>query len=119
MQNGVVLHHHAHDPLLVVLSVLIAIFASYTALDLANSINVARGRARLAWLLGGSMAMGVGIWSMHFVGMLAFRLPGIPIAYDILLLVVSVLVAISASAAALFIVSRRKVAIATYILGSL
>lgn len=65
-----------YSPSMVVLSVLIAMFASYVALDLANSVTVARGRARLAWLAGGSLAMGSGIWSMHFVGMLAFRMPG-------------------------------------------
>jgi PAS domain S-box-containing protein len=112
-------HHHTHDLALVVLSVVIAIFASYTALDLANSVTVARGKARAAWLLGGSMAMGVGIWSMHFVAMLAFSLPGVPIAYDIYLLILSILVAVVASAIALSIVSRGRVTVAAYIFGSL
>jgi two-component system, sensor histidine kinase and response regulator len=111
--------HHTHDPILVVLSVLIAIFGSYTALDLANSITLARGRVRLAWLTGGSMAMGIGIWSMHFVGMLAFRLPGIRIAYDVPLLILSVLVAMVASAIALFIVSRKNVSDLAFVLGGL
>ncbi|MGE0527869.1 MAG: MHYT domain-containing protein [Bdellovibrionales bacterium] len=111
--------HHTHDPVLVALSILIAVFASYTALDLANSITVARGRARSAWLFGGSLAMGVGIWSMHFIGMLAFSLPGIPIAYDIFLLVLSVVVAIVASAFALSIVSGGRVTTTGYVLGSL
>jgi signal transduction histidine kinase len=84
---------HQHNHLLVVLSVLIAIFASYTALDLANAVTSARGKARLAWLAGGSVAMGVGIWSMHFIAMLAFSIAGIPIAYDIPTLLLSVAVA--------------------------
>src|SRR6266508_4224631 len=67
--------HKAYSPLLVILSVLIASAASYTALDLAGRVTASRGRERLAWLAGGSLAMGVGIWSMHFVGMLAFHLP--------------------------------------------
>ena len=112
-------HHHTHDPVLIVLSIVIAIFASYIALDLANCITAARGRARSAWLLGGSMAMGAGIWSMHFVGMLAFSLPGTQIAYDVFLLILSVLVAISASALALFIISRKEVTHAAFVLGSL
>jgi PAS domain S-box-containing protein len=111
--------HHEHDHTLVVLSVFIAIFASYTALDLANSVTVARGRIRLVWLTGGSLAMGVGIWSMHFIAMLAFRLPGIPIAYDVPLLVLSVLVAIVASAITLYTVSRPRVRLPAYIAGSL
>lgn len=112
-------HMHTHDSLLVGLSIVIAMFASYTALNLANSVTVARGKVRLAWLLGGSIAMGVGIWSMHFVAMLAFQLPGIPIAYDIFLMLLSVLVAIAASALALFIVSRERVTTAAYISGSI
>jgi signal transduction histidine kinase/NO-binding membrane sensor protein with MHYT domain len=103
------LTHALYSPGLVAVSVLIAIFASYTALDLASSVSVARGGIRLGWLAGGSLAMGVGIWSMHFVGMLAFRLSDTPIAYDIPLLVLSIVVAIVASAIALFVVSRRMV----------
>lgn len=66
---------------LVTLSVLIAILASYAALDLAARITAASGRVRLAWLAGGATAMGVGIWSMHYIGMLAFSLP-VPVFYD-------------------------------------
>ena len=66
---------------LVTLSVLIAIFASYAALELAARITVATGRIRLVWLAGGATAMGIGIWSMHYIGMLAFHLP-VPVRYD-------------------------------------
>ena len=52
-------------------SVLIAIVASYAALDLTGRVTAARGRVRLAWLSGGAIAMGIGIWAMHFKGMLA------------------------------------------------
>lgn len=99
----------SYNPALVVVSILIAIFASYTALDLANSVTVTRGRARIIWVLAGALAMGVGIWSMHFVGMLAFEMPGMSIAYQIPLLLLSVAIAILASALALFIVSRPTV----------
>ncbi len=64
---------------LVALSVLIAIFASYAALNLAGRVTAAGGWARVVWLLGGASAMGTGIWSMHYIGMLAFILP-IPVA---------------------------------------
>ena len=57
--------HGAYNPLLVAGSILIAILASYTALDLANRLTAARGRVRLLWLIGGSLAMGLGIWSMQ------------------------------------------------------
>lgn len=105
-----------HDFALVLLSVAIAVFASYTALDLAGQITAARGQARNAWLLGGATAMGVGIWSMHFVAMLAFRLP-IPIAYDVPTVVASMLAAIVAAAIALFIVSRPAMGAAQLVVG--
>ena len=103
--------HAAYSPFLVVLSVLIASVASYTALDLAGRVTAAHGRERLAWLAGGSLAMGIGIWSMHFVGMLAFHLP-VPITYQLDRVVLSVLVAVAASALALVVVSRQQVGVA-------
>jgi NO-binding membrane sensor protein with MHYT domain/two-component sensor histidine kinase len=109
-------HQHHHDSFLVGLSILIAIFASYTALDIANSVS--RGKIRWAWLLGGSVAMGVGIWSMHFVGMLAFSLPGIDIFYDVPLLILSIVVAIIVSAFTLFLVSQSNASVKGYLLGS-
>src|SRR5689334_21178785 len=71
----------SYDARLVALSILIAVCAAYAALDLAGRTTNARCRARLAWLAGGATAMGLGIWSMHFIGMLAFRLP-ILVLYD-------------------------------------
>ena len=65
----------SYNPLLVLLSLFVAILASYTALDMAGRVVTAQGRAALWWLIGGASAMGLGIWSMHFVGMLAFSLP--------------------------------------------
>jgi PAS domain S-box-containing protein len=103
--------HSTHEFPLVALSVLIAICASYTALTLAGRVTVARGRARTAWLLGGSVAMGSGIWSMHFVAMLAFHLP-VEIAYDAWFMALSYLAAVVASAFALFVAGRPRVGIA-------
>jgi PAS domain S-box-containing protein len=91
----------------VALSVLIAVSASYAALGLAGRITAERGRVRAAWLAGGAIAMGTGIWSMHFVGMLAFHLP-VQVGYDWPTLLVSLLVAILASACALSFVSQQK-----------
>ncbi|HST07099.1 MAG TPA: MHYT domain-containing protein [Gemmatimonadaceae bacterium] len=92
-------------PGFVILSVVIAALASYAALDLAGRIRSAEGNTRYGWLAGGATAMGLGIWSMHFVGMLAFRLP-VPIAYDLPRMLLSVAVAIGASLLALIVVSR-------------
>lgn len=96
-----------YDIRLVVLSVVIAILASYAALDLAGRVTSARGRARHIWLCGGAAAMGIGIWSMHYVGMLAFHLP-VPVQYDWPTVLVSLVAAMIASAIALFVVSRDK-----------
>ena len=94
------------------------IFASYVALDLSEHLNRARGYARHVWLLCGSFAMGVGIWSMHFIGMLAFHLPT-PVQYDAWLVLLSVFVAVIASALALFIASRTVVPFAVVVAASL
>jgi len=92
---------------LVALSVLIAIFASYAALDLAGRVTAASGWTRAVWLLGGAGAMGTGIWSMHYIGMLAFILP-IPVAYHWPTVLLSLFAAILASVVALGVVSRQK-----------
>ncbi len=90
---------------LVIVSVAIAILASYTALDLAGRVNATQNRAQMGWLISGAAAMGTGIWSMHFMGMLAFRLP-IFVHYNFLTVLISVLPAMIASGLALFLVSR-------------
>jgi NO-binding membrane sensor protein with MHYT domain/signal transduction histidine kinase len=90
---------------LVILSIAIAILASYTALDLAGRVNSTQNRAQIGWLVSGAVAMGTGIWSMHFIGMLAFRLP-LTVNYDFMMVLVSVFPAILASGLALFLVSR-------------
>jgi PAS domain S-box-containing protein len=89
-------------------SVAIAIFASYAALDLAGRVTVATSGIRLAWLSGGAIAMGIGIWAMHFKGMLAFRLP-VPVKYHWPTVLASLLVALLASAVALYVASRQKI----------
>lgn len=88
-------------------SVLIAIAASYAALDLAGRVTAARGRSRRAWLGGGAIAMGIGIWEMQFKGMMAFRLP-VSVNYHWPTILAALLAAIVASAAALYVASRQK-----------
>jgi diguanylate cyclase (GGDEF)-like protein len=109
----------SYDAPLVLFSVLVAILASYTALDMAGRIaTAARGRYARMWLAGGSIAMGFGIWSMHFVGMLAFRLP-IPLAYDPAITGLSLLIAVLASAFALRLVSGDHLPPARLAMGAL
>ncbi|RYG88470.1 MAG: response regulator [Alphaproteobacteria bacterium] len=90
-----------HDHYLVVLSVAVAIFASYTALTLARRIHASQGRARLAWLAAAAIALGGGIWSMHFVAMLSFSMPRMPLAYDPTMTLVSLALAVGFTGAGL------------------
>jgi PAS domain S-box-containing protein len=83
------------------------VVASYAALDLAGRVTASRGRIRLIWLTGGAASMGMGIWSMHYIGMLAYNLP-VPVYYDRLTVLWSLLAAMLASAIALFVVSRNR-----------
>ncbi|MBL1178571.1 MAG: GAF domain-containing protein [Pantanalinema sp. GBBB05] len=95
-----------YDPVLVLVSIAIAVLAAYAALILARQVTVTRAWNQRFWLLGGAVSMGIGIWSMHFVGMLAFCLP-IPVSYNLAIVVASLVVAILASGLALFLVSRQ------------
>ena len=108
----------SYDYFLVVLSVVIAILASYTALDLAGRVTAASGWLRQSWLAGGAAAMGFGIWSMHYIGMLAFRMP-MPVAYDWPTVMFSLGAAMVASALALHTVSRKAMGPLQAVLGSL
>jgi signal transduction histidine kinase len=96
-----------YDLVLVAISLAIAVLASYVALDFTERLRRAVGRARSLWWLGGAVAMGVGIWSMHFVGMLALTLP-VAMHYDVPLVALSVIVAIAASALGLYVGSRPE-----------
>jgi diguanylate cyclase (GGDEF)-like protein len=103
---------------LVLISVLVAILASYTTLDLAGRIASASGRTRAMWVCGGGLSMGVGIWSMHFIGMLAFSLP-IPLAYDVALTSLTLVMGIFSSGIALWLVSHDRVPVVNILFGAL
>jgi two-component system, sensor histidine kinase and response regulator len=111
-----------YQPELVALSVVIAILAAGAALDLAGRVTVTRGRAQAAWLAGGAFAMGLGIWSMHYTGMLAFQLP-VDLRYHVPTVLLSLLAAVLASGVALFLSSGQRlgawrVAIGSVVMGS-
>jgi two-component system, sensor histidine kinase and response regulator len=109
---------HSYDVRLIVVSVTIAIAASYAALDLAGRTAAAHGRLRFAWLAGGALAMGLGIWSMHYIGMLAFKLP-VPVLYDLPTVFLSLFAAAVAAAIALWVVSGKRLTIISVGLGSM
>jgi two-component system, sensor histidine kinase and response regulator len=100
---------------LVALSVVISTLASYAALDLAGRVTAAQGRVRLTWLAGGHVRWG--IWSMHYIGMLAFSL-SVTIDYDWPTVAASLLCAIFASGVALFVVSRPRMGLLQAAMGS-
>src|SRR5467141_750530 len=102
---------------LVAFSLLLAMFASYAGLDLAGRVTAAGGWTRAVWLLGGAGAMGTGIWSMHYIGILAFILP-IPMAYHWPTVLLSLFASLLASVIALYVVSRRKMGASRALAGS-
>jgi len=90
------------DYWLVLISLGIAVIASFVALELASRIAAYKGqKAARYWLAGGALSMGTGIWSMHFIGMLAYRLP-IPLSYDVGITLLSLAIAILAAGFALY-----------------
>jgi NO-binding membrane sensor protein with MHYT domain len=109
-----------YDSSLVALSILVAIIASYTALDLAGCVSATTSSPRKSWtwLIAGAVSMGIGIWSMHFIGMLAFHLP-VPVAYDLRLSLLSMVIAIIVSAVALLILRRPELKANDLIIGAI
>ena len=102
---------------MVCLSVLVAMLASYTALDLAQRISkIQVPRYRHFWLIGGAVAMGVGIWAMHFVGMLALSLP-FELGYDMWTTLLSLGIAVIVSWFALHTATCRRVRLRRVLIG--
>ena len=116
--NSVIAVGGRYDLRLVAISVVLAMVASYAALDLAGRITSTRGRARMIWLSCGATAMGLGIWAMHYVGMLALIMP-VPVLYHLPTVILSLLTAIGASAVALYVVSQPKMSVGQGIAGSI
>ncbi|NVZ20819.1 diguanylate cyclase [Pseudomonas costantinii] len=108
----------SYNGVLVVSSLIVAILASYTALHMVSRVSGSTGKSAVLWLVGGSFAMGFGIWSMHFIGMLAFSLP-ISLGYDIPLTLASLLIAIASSALALWISCQKHLPWTRLVLGGL
>ncbi len=108
----------SYDHRLVVLSVLIAILSSYTALDLAGRVTASWGWPRLAWLISSATSMGAGIWSVYYIGILAFGLP-VQIQYDWPTALLSLLAGIFSSGVALIVVSRQKMGPLSTLAGSI
>lgn len=102
---------------LVSLSILIAIAGSFTALDLASRSRATNGWVMNAWLCAAAFCMGGSVWSMHFVGMLAFSMPGVTVHYDLPLTLGSLLVPIAVTAVSFFSVRKNKLSHRTLMTG--
>lgn len=106
--------------MLVILSYVVATFASYIALDLTGRLRDPHtsDKAAIGWLCGGAFAMGAGIWSMHFIGMLAFKM-NMPMSYDTFWTILSMIAAIFASFFALLLLKERIINITRLALGGI
>lgn len=107
-----------HDQRLVVISVLISLLAAFAARELLGRINEARRQRWLAWLAGAAVVDGIGTWSMHYTAKLACHLP-VPLLFDWRIVLLSLLVGISGSAAALFVLARHSFGWGRALLGSI
>jgi signal transduction histidine kinase len=107
-----------YDSTLVLLSIVAAIAGSFAALELASGFTAATGRPRQWWLVTAAVAQGIGIWAMHYTGMLAFRLP-LPARYHWPTALLSFVIAIAGAAVAVFVVSRPLLPWRGAIIGSL
>lgn len=108
-----------YNTALVSLSILIAIAGSFTALDLASRTRASVGWMQHAWLCAAALCMGGSIWSMHFVGMLAFGMPGMEIQYDLALTLWSLVVPIAVTAISFFAVGTQGLGRRTLGIGGL
>jgi NO-binding membrane sensor protein with MHYT domain/C4-dicarboxylate-specific signal transduction histidine kinase len=108
----------SYNPWLVSLSIVVAMVVAYTALKLAARVAEAGGTSGRMWLLGGAAAMGMGIWSMHFIGMLAYSVE-IPLRYGIIKTILSLVIAMITSGFALAIASRPQLSLARLAVGSI
>ncbi|MGG7448586.1 putative bifunctional diguanylate cyclase/phosphodiesterase [Kosakonia oryzendophytica] len=107
-----------YDYILVVVSFIVAILASYTALNMAGRVSTSTGASAWVWLTGGGIAMGIGIWAMHFIGMLAMDI-SMSMRYKPLLTVISMFIAIGSSLFALWLVSTPRLHLQRLIPGSI
>ncbi|SET25735.1 putative bifunctional diguanylate cyclase/phosphodiesterase [Kosakonia radicincitans] len=107
-----------YDYILVVVSFIVAILASYTALNMAGRVTSSSGTASWVWLSGGGVAMGIGIWAMHFIGMLAMNI-SMSMLYDPFLTALSMVIAIGSSLFALWLVSGSQLHLQRLIPGAI
>ncbi|MBP1207331.1 PAS domain S-box-containing protein [Duganella sp. 1411] len=115
------INYGSYTPSLVALSVMVAIFSSWMALQVVGLAQASTSRwrgLRIIMLASGSLALGCGVWAMHFIGMLAFNLCT-QVDYDPGTTLLSILPSLGASGVALMIISRRQLRAASLLSGGL
>ncbi|HDR2792680.1 MULTISPECIES: putative bifunctional diguanylate cyclase/phosphodiesterase [Enterobacter] len=95
------------DPVLIAISFLVAFIASFVALDSAGKIPLSSRKAALFWRIAGGVTLGIGVWSMHFIGMLSMEMP-MTMSYDLWLTLASMGAAVLASTVAIYIAVTAK-----------
>ena len=108
-----------YDPFLVILSIMVATFASFTALQISQRVAATEKIIeRRLWIAIGGGAMGAGIWAMHFVGMIAFSLP-CSSTYNPTITAISIIPGVLASALAIAMISRPSLSHGQLLAGGL
>ncbi|WP_336790552.1 bifunctional diguanylate cyclase/phosphodiesterase [Paenibacillus sp. MMO-177] len=100
--------HGEYNGWVILLSFIIALFVSYSALNLVYKISQTKGKVQLSWMLAGAFVMGSGVWTMHFIGMMAFHI-GIPIAYNVPITLLSIIASICASYVAFYLTLAKEI----------
>lgn len=115
--------HVSWDPVLIGISFVVAFIASFIALDSAGKATISNQRESAFWRLSGGATLGMGIWSMHFIGMLAMKMT-MPISYHLPLTAFSFVIALVSATLAITIaisgktLSTKRLAVATSVLSS-
>lgn len=108
-------HTFHYDLFLVFVSFAVAIFSSFVALDLTRTVPHAKAWTKSIWLSAAALVMGLGIWSMHFIGMIAFHMPGHHVGYEIKLLILSILIPMVASGLAFSTLNHQHIRVRSFI----
>ncbi|MFC4355584.1 EAL domain-containing protein [Chryseomicrobium palamuruense] len=109
---------HFYDWPLILLSISVAIFSSFIALDISSRLALSTAKSRHRWIGAGAIVLGLGIWSMHFMAMLAFHLPT-EVSYEVPLVIISILPALIASGIAFSIIHRPSYSLVRFLVGAL
>lgn len=107
----------SYDLPLVLLSILVAIFSSFVALDISSQLAERSSKLKIRWIVSGALIMGLGIWSMHFIAMLAFHL-SMEVSYSLPIVLLSILPALVSCGIAFSIINRPAISTKRLLVGA-